>query len=320
MCSDRGSLTWRGLACAHQPPSLRGRGYLRAVRTFFLVMFATCSMALLYYLVRLFQHRKTHAPDSATHQAFLDEMERSVWRKLAKQHGFGVEVREPEVLLCQHTLRGPWRQRDLRIQVFDRGHAGRNGQPSALRIAARQKAPELGLELSEGLGTAVVHGAHCVTYTGDRLLGMGPWLGEKAVRLRHEDDWLEIEARATPEQLPERLDQVLALFSELERASHPQWVEAAQDHGLELAWEGLRRHPRLIGVLAGGGIRVSVLEGQGVQVVWVGEAELDRALATLPDAELKGDTLRWLLPQASPVPLSQALGALESAVMPAQRP
>lgn len=236
------------------------------MQTLFIAMFVACSAGILIFLVSLFRNRESMAPNPARHDAFLDARDHSPWPQAGQALGLDVHVDEPEVLLCRHVLEGPFQGRLIRLQSFDRKHAGQLGYLSAVRVGVKQDLPKLDRPLEGGGTLAKVHGVPCVVFEGERFLGDGLLLGKPARQIRQDGPWIELDGRCDPAQLPDFLEQALAVFSALERASHRDWVQAAEDHGLRLEWERERRVPRLAGLVQGVGVRVSWMAGGGARI------------------------------------------------------
>lgn len=236
------------------------------MQSLFIAMFLACSAGILIFLVSLFRNRDTMAPDPARHDAFLDARDHSPWPEAGRSLDLEVHVDEPEVLLCRHQLEGLFQGRLIRLQSFDRKHAGQLGHPSAVRVGVKQDLPKLDRALEGGGTVQKVHGVPCVVFEGERFLGDGLLLGKPARQIRQDGPWIELDGRCDPAHLSAFLEQALAVFSALERASHRDWVQAAQTHGLRLEWERERRVPRLAGLVGGVGVRVSWMAGGGARV------------------------------------------------------
>jgi hypothetical protein len=236
------------------------------VESLFIAMFLACSAGILIFLVSVFRKMDTLAPGVQSHDDFLEAYAGSPWPEAAAALGLKVQVDEPEVLLCRHVLQGPFQGRLIRVQSFDRKHAGRPGHLSTVRVGVKQGMPELGLLLASGSVVQKVHGVASVCFEGESFLGDGLLLGKAARPIRRDGPWLELDGRCDPTELEPWLVQAIQVFSELELAHYAPWVQAAQDHGLRLEWEREQRVPRLAGLVRGVGVRVSWMAGGGARV------------------------------------------------------
>lgn len=256
-----------------------------AVESLFLAMFLACSVGILIFLVSVLRKLDTMAPGAQTHDDFMDAQGDSPWPKAAADLGLEVQVDEPEVLLCRHVLQGQFQGRLVRVQSFDRKHAGRPGQLSTVRVGVKQGMPDLELSLASGASVQKVHGVPSVCFQGESFLGDGLLLGRAARPIRQDGPWLELDGRCEPDKLRGWLDQALQVFSEMERAHYAPWVQAAQDHGLRLEWEREQRLPRLAGLMQGVGVRVSWVKGGGARVFLL--CKSGQSLADFP-SEIEG--------------------------------
>lgn len=283
------------------------------MQSLFVAMFLACSAGVLIFLVSVFRKRDTMAPDAESHDAFLGAQDVSPWLQAAAALGLSVEVDEPEVLLCRHVLQGEVKGRLVRLQTYDRKHAGRLGHPSAVRVGVQQELPALGVDLEGGGSIQKVHGVLSVCFDGARFLGEGLNLGRAARPIRQDGPWIELDGRCDPGELGAFLEQALAVFSKLERASHQAWVRAAQDHGLRLEWERERRVPRLAGLVDGVGVRGSWVVGGGARIRLLRGAQSPRPLRLpegLPVTLQEGEGLVFTVAPAEVEGLSEILGAV----------
>lgn len=282
------------------------------MESLFLAMFLACSAGILIFLVSVLRKRDTMAPGAQRHDDFLDALAESPWPQAGAALGLAVQVDEPEVLLCRHVLQGPFQGRLVRVQSFDRKHAGQRGHLSAVRVGVKQGMPSLNLSLPSGRTIEKVHGVPSVCFQGETFLGDGLLLGRAARPIRRDGPWIELDGRCDPALLGDWLQQALEVFSELERAHYAPWVQAAQDHGLRLEWEREQRVPRLAGLIQGVGVRVSWTKGGGARILLLNRAGgvLSAASVELPAgaaAEQSEEGLVLTLPSSEVGSLSTLL-------------